>query len=359
MQRLLLASTVAAALFAAPALALAQQDEQKTLTIGDKAPTLDVAHWLKGEEVTEFEEGKVYVVEFWATWCGPCLMGMPHLSEMQEKFADYGVTILGISDEKLQTVVNFLLKKDNEGTQWNEKTRYTLATDPDRSVFNDYMLAAGQRGIPTAFIVGKDGHIEWIGHPMVMDEPLRAIVDGEWNRAEFKTKFSEQQKADLKTAAAQRRLMAAQREKDWPTFLAVIDEMIEENPMQPGLKVHRFVIMLTEMDQPAEAYAYGATVVEEGWDNPWMLNHIAWMVVDDGRVKQRDLDFAMKAAKRASSLTDDENAAILDTLARVYFEKGDIENAIKWQRKAVEHADGDMAAELRDNLTRYEAAKKK
>lgn len=42
--------------------------ETKPLNIGDKAPKLEIEHWLKGDEVVEFEEGKVYMVEFWATW---------------------------------------------------------------------------------------------------------------------------------------------------------------------------------------------------------------------------------------------------------------------------------------------------
>jgi thiol-disulfide isomerase/thioredoxin len=54
-----------------------------SLTGRDPAPPLKVSKWLKGEEVKRFEPGKVYVVEFWATWCGPCIAFMPHLAELQ------------------------------------------------------------------------------------------------------------------------------------------------------------------------------------------------------------------------------------------------------------------------------------
>ena len=125
----------------------------KTLTIGDKAPAIDIAHWIKGEKVKEFEADKVYVVEFWATWCGPCIASMPHLSELQEKYADYDVKFISVSDEDLQTVVSFLFKENKkDGLIHNDRTNYTLTADPDKSVMTDYFRAPGN-GIQSAGIV--------------------------------------------------------------------------------------------------------------------------------------------------------------------------------------------------------------
>ena len=91
-----------------------------------------------------------------------------------------------------------------------------------------------------------------------------------------------------------------------------------------------------------------------------ILNAVSWFVVDNANVKHRDLDFAMKVAKRASELTDDKDAAILDTVARVYYEKGDLATAIKWQRKSAKHAgEGQMADDIRKTLEKYEKESKK
>ena len=68
----------------------------KKLSVGDKAPPLSIEKWVKGDEVTGFEKGKVYVVEFWATWCGPCVASMPHLSALQKEYKDR-VTIIGVT----------------------------------------------------------------------------------------------------------------------------------------------------------------------------------------------------------------------------------------------------------------------
>src|SRR5262245_14420021 len=78
-----------------------KQDKPKrpepTLKVGDPPPPLKADTWLQGNEVKSFEPGKVYLVEFWATWCGPCIMAMPHLAQMQAEYKDKGVTFIGYS----------------------------------------------------------------------------------------------------------------------------------------------------------------------------------------------------------------------------------------------------------------------
>src|SRR5438132_6593800 len=65
------------------------------LSIGDPAPKLGVKEFVKGEPVSSLEKGKTYVVEFWATWCPPCLTSIPHLTELQKKHKR--VTFIGVS----------------------------------------------------------------------------------------------------------------------------------------------------------------------------------------------------------------------------------------------------------------------
>ncbi len=107
--RLTVPALLAAALLTAAVPAFAQEKSDKpmtkapapakaTLSAGDAAPALSVTKWLKGAPVTSFEKGHVYVVEFWATWCGPCVASMPHLSAIQKEFKDK-VTIIGVTSE--------------------------------------------------------------------------------------------------------------------------------------------------------------------------------------------------------------------------------------------------------------------
>ena len=180
---------------------LPQAASAKDLGIGSKAPALNIEHWVQDgngffKPVTEFEKDKVYVVEFWATWCGPCIQSMPHLADLQNKYRGNGVQIISVSDESLDEVKDLLGKKNEDvGKTFAEVTAaYSLTTDPDRSVYKDYMTAAKQQGIPTAFLVGKTGVVEWIGHPMDMDEPLAAVVDGNWDREAFAAEMVAEQK---------------------------------------------------------------------------------------------------------------------------------------------------------------------
>ncbi len=326
------------------------------LTIGDEAPAVDIAHWLKGSEVEKFEPGKVYVLEFWATWCSPCWASIPHLSDLQEQYQDYDVTFLGVSDEKLQKVVKFMSKADSENVLWNEKIHYTLATDPDGSTAKAYLEPAAQQFIPTAFIIGKDTRIEWIGSPMKMDEVLAEVVRDTWNRADFKVTF-EKEIAPVREAM---RLMdsrdTATERGDWDGAIEALDTLLEAQPDYSYLKTRLFRKMLTVAD-PAGTYEYGRSIMEAYRDDPNILNKLAWSTVDDEGVRSRNLEFALEAAQRANELTDEKSAGILDTLARVYYEKGDLEAAVKWQRKAVEQAENPgMAGKLRETLEKYQNA---
>lgn len=141
-----------------------------TLKVGDPAPKLEAGKWIQGDPVTRFEPGKAYLVEFWATWCGPCRATIPHLNELHSKFKEKGLVVIGQNVwERDESLVAPFVKK------MGDKMSYRVALD-DKSgskegkMAKTWMEAAGRNGIPSAFLVDKTGKIAWIGHPMQLKE---------------------------------------------------------------------------------------------------------------------------------------------------------------------------------------------
>src|SRR5687768_7019611 len=86
--------------------------ELPKLMVGHPAPKLQVSKWVQGEPVKEFERDKAYIVEFWATWCGPCITSIPHLNEIHNKFKDKGLVVIGqdVWENKTEAVEPFIKK---------------------------------------------------------------------------------------------------------------------------------------------------------------------------------------------------------------------------------------------------------
>ena len=192
--------------------------EIKKIGIGDKAPDLKISKWVKGEPVTEFRRDQVYVVEFWATWCGPCIAGMPHVSGVQKEYAEKNVRVIGVNIwDDPKNVEPFM--KDKGG---NDKMQYTVAIEEKyegKEIRNgkmsaEWMKAGGQNGIPTAFIVDKSGTIAWVGHPMNMDQPLKEIVAGTWDTKAAAEKATKQRENENKLQMLYGDLSKAAEAKD-------------------------------------------------------------------------------------------------------------------------------------------------
>ncbi len=348
-----------------------------TLIVGDKAPALTLAKTVKGEPISGFEKGKTYVVEFWATWCGPCRESIPHLTELQKKFKD--VKFLGVSVwETNQGDVEPFVK------DMGDKMAYTVAMDDvspasgtgaaaqkqasrDGKMASNWMKAAGQTGIPTAFIVNGEGRIAWIGHPMGdLESSLQSVVDGKWD---LDKKAAESRKAIdsiTKMRPLEKEFGQAANDENWAKALAALDQLIELDPASLKYQKSKYEILMTKTHDFDKAYVLGAKMIEgAAKDDSEALNEIAWLVVDpEGDVTKKDLKLAQKAGERALELTKGEAPHILDTLAKVHFDSGNLAKAIELQEKAVQKVKGNakyemFEDEIANRLKEYQDAAKK
>src|SRR5439155_26475767 len=107
-----------AALLASALSAIYPMAQGAALKVGDPAPKLEVSKWIQGEAVREFARDKAYIVEFWATWCGPCRVSIPHLNELHIKFKDQGLIVIGqdILEKDPDLVAPFVKKMGGQMT---------------------------------------------------------------------------------------------------------------------------------------------------------------------------------------------------------------------------------------------------
>jgi thiol-disulfide isomerase/thioredoxin len=155
---------------------------------GDVAPKLQVAEWVKGTPINEFEKGKVYLVEYWATWCGPCIGNIPHLNQLQKKYGKDGLVIIGMTNPDVDADATGTARKENNTLQMvrdfvakqGDRMDYHVAYDmPNRETYKSMMGTIG--GIPHAFLFGRDGRLLVNYHPYYLDAAIEKALAGTWN----------------------------------------------------------------------------------------------------------------------------------------------------------------------------------
>ena len=180
-------------LLAALAPRAAAQDNP-SLVAGSIAPPLSIEQWPLGVPVTRFERGRVYVVEFWATWCTPCHLVVPKLTELQRN--NPALTVIAVAGAEQATTVNRddrLEKVQDYITKRHEEIGFTIAYDGSGAMWRDWMVPAQRGGIPAAFIVGPDGRLTWIGNPLVPDfekELVATLARSDVNRTPSPTRYT-------------------------------------------------------------------------------------------------------------------------------------------------------------------------
>jgi thiol-disulfide isomerase/thioredoxin len=126
--------------------------------INQKAPKLVVEKWLSDKPDTK---GKFVLIDFWATWCGPCKIAIPELNKFRTEFED-DLIVIGISDETKE-VVNQLT---------SPKIEYYSATDTKNKMYNSLEVAA----IPHCILIDPDGIVRWEGYPILKGFELTSEV---------------------------------------------------------------------------------------------------------------------------------------------------------------------------------------
>ncbi len=331
--------------------------EAVTLHLGDAAPAFQVDSWVKGDSFSSIEEGNVYVFEFWATWCGPCIAAMPHLTSLQAKYPD--VRFVGIAasehgdsaEKDLEKVTAFVEKK-GDGMGY----RVVFAGDQAK-MNNPYMKAAGRNGIPCTFIIDQRSRVAWIGHPSSMDEPLTKIVAGNWDlEAAAKALANEEAASNFfrQMNAAKR---AAQKSGDWAPVMGLLEGAMLRDPTSASTRIQAMKVLAGPLKNPERAWKIGREALVLAKNQPAALNELAWAICASDAFEVRDMQLALAAAELMVAATkDDPNPAYLDTCARCLWMSGKKNAAIAMQTQAVKLTEGTpMGKSIAEVLADYEA----
>src|SRR5579862_5518857 len=282
------------------------------LSVGLPPPSLEVAKWYKGEPVTGFDSNKTYVVEFWATWCGPCRESIPHLTELAK--ANKDVTFIGVSIWEDENGTNISKFVKDMGDKMDYHVGYSSNKD---GMAKTWMAAAGQNGIPTAFVV-KNDEIKWIGHPMELGEPLSQIKAETFDEAGFKAKFAKQQDAAREQMAVQESLSDIVKLYDGgkkADAKAQLANLVAKHPTIAST-VDGITFGWLAKDDP-KAWEAKATEMANSKDEAKLMN-LAMFAMRQAGMKTGDGELAKKAIALAVKGSEGKDLVVLYYAGSVY-----------------------------------------
>ena len=126
--------------------------------LNQKAPKFEVEKWLTKQPDTQ---GKFVLIDFWATWCGPCRKAIPELNALHKKFGDK-LVVIGLSDETEAAVKKMAQPKMDYFVAIDTKGRMKKAVEV--------------KGIPHVLILDPQGVVRWEGYPLLTDYQLNEKV---------------------------------------------------------------------------------------------------------------------------------------------------------------------------------------
>lgn len=224
--------------------AFAQKETAKpSFGIGSEVSEYPKVQWIQGEPVTKFDKDKIYIIECWATWCGPCKAAIPHVNELQKKFGNQ-VVIIGqnIWETNPKKVVDFV-KKEGDGMSY--RIAYGGGQEDDFSL--KFMKTAGLSWIPQTFVI-QDNKVVWMPNPeQLSEEAIQLLIDRKFNIEAAKKMDPARKYDEIKKLIFE--------DKAYDKALVVLDSMLQKYPFEDQGVAMKWVLY-TKMGKPGDAVTF-------------------------------------------------------------------------------------------------------
>jgi len=145
---------------------------QPNLQIGKQAPPITVTDWIANVPEDTTLSGKHIVLEFWATWCGPCIAAVPHMNELQQQVQADDLYFLSMTDESVAKVERTLERVDFSSVVVSDQSKQTHIGYGDGKT--------GLEAYPMTVLIDPQGLVQWVGRPkQLKEETLRQFLSGD------------------------------------------------------------------------------------------------------------------------------------------------------------------------------------
>ena len=326
---------------------MGQSDQDKTvvfqtLKVGDPAPLIKVEKWVKGPPVQDFDPGHVYIIEFGATWCGPCRDAIPHLSALAKKYKDNA------------TVISFFVGEnrggDSVGTAYISKVEryvqklgdiiaYSIAVDDlHETMRNTWLKAAQKYGLPTTFLVDQNRKIVWIGggiEVIKLDHYVDQLIHGTFDPMAV---LQEQEDWMMDHQELNNLINIA----DYKTALMKVDTLMKIYPERKYLIKKRFEVLRAL--EESMGYAYGWEIVNKSLlvNDPYdayILSDLSSSILKDFRYNEQDYDLVIALSEQIIQYDHRPQfkASAYKNIANAWFMKGEPVKGEKMMQYAIEN----------------------
>lgn len=258
-----------------------------TLAVGDAAPPLAISEFLAGEPCFELVSGRVYIIEFWGVWCGPCVAAIPRLSALQAEFPH--LTVLGVA-ERIPSVEKVREFAAGRAADFGYPVAIQApavggdATQDRGRMSREWMDASFQVGVPCAFVVDGNGKIVRIAHPSKLDDAfLSEVVENRHDLAALASSYRvDSEKRKLRERFEMQAAVAAARRSSAPWGdLREFDRMAARHPdLERELGGQKLLVLVRRGDCESEARAYAEKLAGMAGDDLQSLLRIAFPLIE-------------------------------------------------------------------------------